>query len=711
MRRPVRRPNLTLKHIDPAAASAAKAGKFTECGNTYALRLRHQPRSAQAAHLMFNAAVCYEWAHKVGPALMYYQQLVARYPRAPFAPPAQLGVARIAEQLTMYRRAARALNEYIRRYHLAKPVHYKRAMRLDVALGDKRAAMAVLLAFARNMGAKHKKLHAELSFMVTKLLTNPARRAAHLSRFVRLAGRAAPLYEMIAHAMLGAYHWQRSCPRATNGLCMVVKRIRGRGRHNKTCAKARHTAINVRARNAIAETMAQRHLTRAVRLHKLLKRILPTLPARVRDAANLWAARAQLYLADKALEAYLQLSFPKQLNFNASQKHASSRRFATYLRKRKKAMARLNKLYQAVGKHAGHGAEPVVVTAAARIGLMAHNFSEDLVTGDIPTNMRTGPHAREKLRAYCTQITTVATSLRQAAARAYSYCVAAAARYGVVTSQSRACEAQQAALAPKKHVAHTELLYAAPKRIGKLRTTPGLKHWQAQRAAHLMQVGPYVRLAEIYLSRALTARGNLRRRNLGMASKNLMSAVAIAPNHPRANALLGLYTYLHPRAPATQLIVRRLRRVLQHHDRWLLWNALGLLLTKLGKNAAAARAFARGHAADFNLGLLWLDARNYAAAASALRRVVEKSPNDVGAHTALGIALAGSNKFDAAEKQYKAALAKNPRARDALFDLGVLYDRRATTTNVTALRNAYHRTARAYYKRAHTPHTPGNATR
>lgn len=709
--RPVHQPNITLQHIDPAAEAAAKAGKFTECGNTYALRVRRQPRSGKAAHLMFNAAVCYERAKKIGHALRYYQTLVSRHQTSPFAARGLLGVARVAERILMYGRAARALNRFIRVYTgSAKPAHYRRAMRLFVALGNTRAAMNILIASAKNLGAKYPKLNAELAFMVTKLLKNPRRRAAHLNRFLRLAGRASPHHQMLAHAMLGEYHWQRSCKNTTRGLCIKVSSV-GHTRASHTCLKGAGTEVKAGSRSAIAATMAERHLARAVRLHKRLKAILPKLKPPVRRAANLWAAKARMYLADKDLEAYVQIHFPKNLDFdvnNRAVKKASQRRFVKYVKQRKQTMARLSKTYQAIRTQAGPGAEAIAAMAASRIALLAQNFADDILLGGMPRDITTGKFAKDKMAAFCAEIHKVTAPLQDIAAKAYSYCVRTAAIAGIATKISRHCEDELASLRPRKHPSHNELVYATPNRVGRLRTKPGLNHWQAERSRDLMKLAPYVRIAEIYLARAVATK-RARRRNLGMADKNLMSAVAIAPNHPRANALLAVYEFLHPRTKTNSLVARRLRRTLRRRSTNAMgWNALGLMLTKQGKTALAVRAFTSAvgpgggaEAARFNRGLLWLDARNYREAVKALQPLVKRHPNDVQAQIALGVALRGAGKIDRAEKHYKAALAKNPRAGDALYNLALLYkNHHAPSTGVAALAIAHYRTAISYFKRA-----------
>jgi arylsulfatase A-like enzyme/tetratricopeptide (TPR) repeat protein len=108
-------------------------------------------------------------------------------------------------------------------------------------------------------------------------------------------------------------------------------------------------------------------------------------------------------------------------------------------------------------------------------------------------------------------------------------------------------------------------------------------------------------------------------------------------------------------------------------------NALGLAYAQANRPTDAIRTFqhvldldpANG-LADENIGLIQLDAKDYGAAETSLRRALVLDPTLSGAQAALGDTLAATGRQAGAIDAWKAALAINAEQHNALFKLTVM---------------------------------------
>ncbi len=106
--------------------------------------------------------------------------------------------------------------------------------------------------------------------------------------------------------------------------------------------------------------------------------------------------------------------------------------------------------------------------------------------------------------------------------------------------------------------------------------------------------------------------------------------------------------------------------------------ALGNAYVAAGRRADALRTFGRLLAVDpgnglahENIGVVHLQARDYAAAEASLRRAIDLDPKLAGAHTALGVVLSVTGRRDEAIDAWKRALGADPAELRALFNLTV----------------------------------------
>jgi len=113
------------------------------------------------------------------------------------------------------------------------------------------------------------------------------------------------------------------------------------------------------------------------------------------------------------------------------------------------------------------------------------------------------------------------------------------------------------------------------------------------------------------------------------------------------------------------------------------YNALALLAQKQGKSQEAFERFDKAAELDasyidarFNKAAVLLDAGDYARAKVELEAIVQKRPDDFGAHVALGVAQRGLKAYPEAKKAWERVVKDAPKrstARaDAMYDLATL---------------------------------------
>lgn len=144
------------------------------------------------------------------------------------------------------------------------------------------------------------------------------------------------------------------------------------------------------------------------------------------DAEHRDYLKAKLALADESLEQYLAVSAPTGLDFDAANptlQQASLERFNAWVQTKMTLGGRVTERYtELLALHDG----VTSLTAASRMGTISLGFSTALVTAEIPTDVRTGEFADDKVQAFCDQMTDVAEPLEKSAVSAFSTCVAKA---------------------------------------------------------------------------------------------------------------------------------------------------------------------------------------------------------------------------------------------------------------------------------------------
>ncbi len=161
------------------------------------------------------------------------------------------------------------------------------------------------------------------------------------------------------------------------------------------------------------------------------------------------------------------------------------------------------------------------------------------------------------------------------------------------------------------------------------------------------------------------------------AENRLQHVLRIVPNEPNALFLLGA---IRKKLGAPAEAITLMRKALQTHPNPAqVNNSLGNALTETGQIDAAVLAYNAAIESDptypdtyFNLGLMQHNACQYDDAVANLEKAISLSPNNPIFRNALGLSYQETGNIAAAEKAFKAALARQPDHFKALHNLGAL---------------------------------------
>ncbi|NVB41778.1 serine/threonine protein kinase [Pseudenhygromyxa sp. WMMC2535] len=242
---------------------------------------------------------------------------------------------------------------------------------------------------------------------------------AYLSEFEDSGGVSRRL---IAEASVGAVLWRRSCPEATDGLCLSIERASESGEGSGegsgaapqiavSCATA--TLYTERPRDANAE-QAIEHLRLATQLAATAS---PLESAAEQEALAAAIGEAKTLLADAQLEDYLALRGPRGLDFAESPGRTalSKDAFAAFFRQKLEKAQAITAAYEAVKTS---GSPRWIALASARSALTYRGFSDALLGLPLSESQTT-----DKQRdAYCEALETQTAPMLERAEEALDYC-------------------------------------------------------------------------------------------------------------------------------------------------------------------------------------------------------------------------------------------------------------------------------------------------
>lgn len=490
------------EQLETEAKNSGDYSKYVDCGDQYLTVFNDNPESPDADVVLYNSAVCYEQGRSIGAAIRMFEQLSRFFPDSKQT---QKAIARLGHnygQVAYYRQAAEKLETYARRFGgeddaykaLWDAVFYRKG------IGDDEEAIEDTKFFIRQYGSKKVREAAEAMWSMTSIYEkrgNDEEVIDHLRKYLKEYGKQGGVdRQIIAHTKIGMILWQQSCPvKGVNGACIKVKRERsiatrsGKSKKKKReqsslptqCGPESKIKLTIVERDPRKVRAAQKEFEEAIKLFgngKALQKVSGEGPEQaVRTALMIrYLSASKFYLTEEDYEAFLNINFPKGLDFdprNARKSKESLKEFQSWFGDKNKLAVKATKMYDEVKEIKGGGAH-YAIAAAARMGQISQNFSDALFTAEIPTNVRSGEFAEDKVDAYCDELTTAAEPLEGRSVQAFGFCLGLSTQLNWFNEWSQLCEKELGQIRPQEYPTASELR-ATPDNFAAVMTTePGI---------------------------------------------------------------------------------------------------------------------------------------------------------------------------------------------------------------------------------------------
>lgn len=471
---------------------AAKAGDdpegYEKCAETYVSIYEAHEGHDRADELLFNAAICFEAAYRIGNAISVRKALLERHPDSKLYKQTLREVAESYQAIAFYEQSAARLEEYADKYardDYAAPA-LENAFLFRRGLGDDEKAKADLRRYEELYRKKDAGKAAGIFWAEHDLVEGDAQRLAHAEAYIERYGKKGGADRLaVAHAVAGQVLWRRSCGKPGEGdVCVTVKRRQataGQGTRDHAedlrrrtqkkiparCGSESQAVVTVHARDKRLAAAAQEHFDAALEQSRKAGKVADEDRATaLRDAT----AMAMVYRADAKYEDYLRLEMPEKLELyveswkkgsgvakwereyerQARAFAESKARFEDFLGK-KKTLGR--ELVDAYAKVKDVGSPHWILAGAARSAVLSQNFADQLYRAEVPREIET----EEQYDAYCDQLADYAAPLEVAAKEAFEYCLDRSTEYAFFNEFSRMCEKEMQQRQPDRFPATNEL--------------------------------------------------------------------------------------------------------------------------------------------------------------------------------------------------------------------------------------------------------------
>ncbi len=434
--------------LEKAAKESKDWPTYVAAATAYLDIYNADPTSRDNDEVLYNAGVAFEEGRAIGEALRVYALLEKSYPNSRITARATARTAKLYSDTAMFEKAADKLEQYAKRYAGEKDAYdaMSDAVYYRKALGDRAKAIKNTEYFIKTFGARKPMEAANASWSLSALYESDDNAAiAHLQSYLRTFGaKTGSERVVIAHAKIGALLWKQSCPHAViDGLCVKTKD------RARTCGAGTTRTITVTKRDDRKRKRAFAAFGEAAKQFERAGGKFDDL------AARHYYAQSKLAQADGDLEAYLAITFPRDLTFdpaNSEKREVSQKRFSAWIEEKQKLGSTASRKYEAV---VGVSDAASAISAASRLGTLSQTFASELVTSAIP---RGAAAARE---AYCDVLTDVAAPLEARAVEGFAVCLAKSRELGWFGDSSVHCERQLFMLKPEEFP-----------RLGELRSAP-----------------------------------------------------------------------------------------------------------------------------------------------------------------------------------------------------------------------------------------------
>lgn len=474
------------EQMEKTAKDTKDFSQYVACGQAYLDIYNSNPESADNDEVLYNAGVCFEEGRSIGVAIQMFNLLKKYYPNSKITARATARLGKAYGDIAFYDRASEELENYAKKYAGEKDAHdaMSDAVFYRKGIGDDAKAIDDTKYYIKTFGTKLPAEAANASFSLTSIYEKQGDKDAvikHLRDYIRTFGNKGGADKLvIAHAKIGQILWEQSCPvKPVNGSCVKIQRERAVV--TKKVKKKKGKEVYV-APTKCAQDDSHINLTVVKRDERKMKEALQEFAAASKEFAKVngndeaalgaryWYALGKVAEADVEFEKFLTIKFPTNLNFgdglpehkkqNEELSKKSMKRFEDWITTKSKAAEAANKKYDAVFaiKDSANS-----IAAAARVGQVTQNFSDQLFTAEIPADVRKSQIidgydlAQDKVDAYCDALTTKAEPLAEKSLQAYGVCLSKSTELGWFSEWSKLCERELGQIKPEDFPTASEL--------------------------------------------------------------------------------------------------------------------------------------------------------------------------------------------------------------------------------------------------------------
>lgn len=474
------------EHLEQVAKDTKDFGQYVACGQAYLDIYNRNPEGADNDEVLYNAGVCFEEGKSIGVAIQMFNLLEKYYPNSKITARAIARLGKAYGDIAFYDRASDKLEQYAKKYAGEKDAYdaMSDAVFYRKGIGDDDKAIADTKYFIDTFGKKKPSEAANAAFSLTSIYEKRGDNDAvikHLRDYIRTWGTKGGADKLvIAHAKIGQILWHQSCPvKEVDGSCVKISRERAiatketkkkKKKGKEVYVAPTHCAGSESKINLTVVKRDDRKVKDAMKEFKAASAAFEKMKGDPSDltwaGARYWYAQGKLAEADVEFEKYLDMKFPTGLNFgdgapeHKAQKEKAMKRFNDWLSGKTKAAESTSKKYSEVLSIKDNANS---IAAAARLGQVMQEFSDQLFTAEIPAEVRKSQIidgydlAQDKVDSYCDALTTAAEPLADKSLNAYGACLQKSTELGWFSEWSKLCERELGQIKPEEFPTASEL--------------------------------------------------------------------------------------------------------------------------------------------------------------------------------------------------------------------------------------------------------------
>ncbi len=454
--------------LEKEAKASGDFGKYVLCGQSYLNIYNRNPEAEGADEVLYNAGVCFEEGKSIGASITAYNLLQKYFPNSKQTARAIARLGNAYGEIAFYRQASEKLEEYSKKYGSEKDAFdaMSDAVFYRKGIGDDAKAIEDTNSFVAQYKTKRVTEAANARFSLTSVYEKQGDKdqvITHLRKYLGEFGDKGGGDKVVqAYTKIGLNLWEQSCPvKTVDNSCVKIEReraVRQQKRRKSSeqptqCGDSSKIKMTVVARDEKKVKEAMASFAKAISEFEKRQGKMGDGEA----AATYFYAQAKFHLAEKDYETYLAMKFPTGLNFDPKNKalaDKSMKRFTEWFETKAKAGSSAREKYEGV---IGVKEAANAIASAARLGQVQQNFSDQLFTAEIPTDVRTGEFADEKVEAYCDALTSKADPLEAASLNLFGACLRKSTELGWFSDWSKLCERELGQIKPEEFPSAFEL--------------------------------------------------------------------------------------------------------------------------------------------------------------------------------------------------------------------------------------------------------------